>query len=302
MSDAATRCGYAVILGAPNAGKSTLINQLTGTKISIVSDKVQTTRTRVLGIVMSGATQIVFADTPGIFASKNKNKLERAIVAAAWDALIDADCVLVLVDVQKKLSDETRMILARMRESKRPVFLVMNKIDGVKREKLLALAQDLNGEFDFSATFMISALKGDGVKDLIIQVAKIMPEGPYSFDPEEVSDMPMRLLAAEITREKLFHKLYRELPYDLTVETDLWEEKEDGSVTIHQTIYVMRDSQKKIILGKGGDMIKHVGIAARQDIEEAINASAHLKLFVKVKENWTDDSERFSIWGLNPSA
>lgn len=302
MSASDTHCGYAVILGAPNAGKSTLINQLTGTKVSIVSDKVQTTRTRVLGIVMQENTQLVFVDTPGIFAAKNKNRLERAIVAAAWDSLTDADCILVLVDVQKKLSDETRMILARLRESKKPVHLVMNKIDGLKRDTLLALAQKLNEEFDFAATFMISALKGDGVKDLITHIAKIMPKGPYLFDPEEVSDMPMRLLAAEITREKLFHKLYQEIPYDLTVETDNWEEKEDGSVIIDQTIYVMRDSQKKIILGKGGDMIKHVGMAARKDIEEMIDARAHLKLFVKVKEDWTNDDERFRIWGLNPSA
>ncbi len=298
----APRCGYAVILGAPNAGKSTLINQLTGTKISIVSDKVQTTRTRVLGIVMQDDTQIVFVDTPGIFAAKDKNKMERAIVAAAWDALADADCLLVLVDVQRKLSDETRMILSRLRDSRKPVCLVMNKIDGLKRETLLASAQKLNEEFDFSATFMISALKGDGVKDLTGQVAKMMPEGPYLFDPEEVSDMPVRLLAAEITREKLFHKLYQELPYDLTVETDSWEEKEDGSLLIHQTIYVMRDSQKKIILGKGGDMIKHVGMAARKDIEEITAAKVHLKLFVKVKEDWTRDDEHFRLWGLNPSA
>lgn len=302
MSETETHCGYAVILGAPNAGKSTLINQLTGTKVSIVSDKVQTTRTRVLGIVMQESTQIVFVDTPGIFAVKNKNKLERAIVAAAWDALADADCLLVIVDVQRKLSDETRMILARLKESRKPVHLVMNKIDGLKRDTLLAMAQKLNEEFDFAATFMISALKGDGVKDLITHVAKIMPKGPYLFDPEEVSDMPMRLLAAEITREKLFHKLYQEIPYDLTVETDDWEEKEDGSVIINQTIYVMRESQKKIILGKGGDMIKHVGMAARADIEEMIDARAHLKLFVKVKEDWTRDDEHFRLWGLNPSA
>ncbi len=302
MSETETHCGYAVILGAPNAGKSTLINQLTGTKVSIVSDKVQTTRTRVLGIVMQESTQIVFVDTPGIFAVKNKNKLERAIVAAAWDALTDADCILVIVDVQRKLSDETRMILERLKESRKPVHLVMNKIDGLKRDTLLAMAQKLNEEFDFAATFMISALKGDGVKDLITHVTKAMPKGPYLFDPEEVSDMPMRLLAAEITREKLFHKLYQEIPYDLTVETDDWEEKEDGSVIINQTIYVMRESQKKIILGRGGDMIKHVGMAARQDIEEMIDARAHLKLFVKVKEDWTRDDEHFRLWGLNPSA
>lgn len=297
-----TQAGYAVILGAPNAGKSTLINQLTGTKVSIVSDKVQTTRTRVLGIVMYDNTQIVFVDTPGIFAAKDKNKMERAIVANAWESLTNADVILVLVDIQKKLSDETRMILSRLKDYKKPVHLVMNKIDGVKRETLLQTAQKLNEEFDFSATYMISALKGDGVDGLKAQVAKSMPEGPYIFDPEDVSDMPMRLLSAEMTREKLFHKLYREIPYDLTVETDAWEDNEDGSVTIHQTIYVMRESQKKIILGKGGDMIKHVGIAARKDIEEMIDARAHLKLFVKVKEDWTRDEERFRLWGLNPSA
>lgn len=302
MSETQTRAGYAVIIGAPNAGKSTLINQATGTKISIVSDKVQTTRTRVLGIVMHETTQIVFVDTPGIFAAKDKNKMERAIVANAWESLTNADVILVLVDIQKKLSDETRMILSRLKDYKKPVHLVMNKIDGVKREKLLEAAQKLNEEFDFAATFMISALKGDGVDGLVATVAKAMPEGPYLFDPEEVSDMPMRLLSAEITREKLFHKLYREIPYDLTVETDAWEENEDGSVTIHQTIYVMRDSQKKIILGKGGDMIKHVGMAARKDIEEMIDARAHLKLFVKVKEDWTRDDEHFRLWGLNPSA
>lgn len=302
MSDGGTQCGYAVILGAPNAGKSTLINQLTGAKISIVSDKVQTTRTRVLGIVMHKDTQIIFADTPGIFPAKDKNRMERAIVAAAWEALADADCIIVLVDAQKKLSDDTRMILSRLKDSPKPVILALNKIDGIKREALLDIAQKMNAEFDFSATFMISALKGDGVKDLISHIAPIMPKGPYLFDPEEVSDMPMRLLAAEMTREKLFHKLYRELPYDLTVETDVWEEDADGSVLIHQTIYVVRESQKKIILGKGGDMIKHVGIAARQDIEEMIDGRAHLKLFVKVQENWTKDDAHFSLWGLNPGA
>lgn len=295
-------CGYAVILGAPNAGKSTLINQLTGTKISIVSDKVQTTRTRVLGIVMQADTQIVFVDTPGIFAANKKKKLERAMVSAAWEALTDADCLIVLIDVQRKISDDTRMILTRLKDIKKPVMLVMNKIDGLKRETLLAAAQNLNAEFDFAATFMISALKGDGVKDLIKHVAGLMPKAPYLYDPEQVSDMPMRLLAAEITREKLFHKLYQELPYDLTVETDTWEEKADGSVLINQTIYVTRDSQKKIILGKGGDMIKHVGMDARKDIEEAIDGAAHLKLFVKVKEDWMSDDEHFRIWGLNPTA
>lgn len=302
MNEPTTRCGYAVILGAPNAGKSTLINQATGTKVSIVSDKVQTTRTRVLGIVMHEDTQIVFVDTPGIFAAKDKNKMERAIVAAAWESLTDADVILVLVDIQRKLSDETRMILSRLKDYKKPVHLVMNKIDGVKRETLLEMAQKLNEEHDFTATYMISALKGDGVKGLIETIAKSMPQSEYIFDPEEVSDMPMRLLAAEITREKLFHKLYRELPYDLTVETESWEEGEDGSVTIHQTIFVMRDSQKKIILGKGGDMIKHVGMAARKDIEEMIDGRVHLKLFVKVKEDWTRDDEHFRLWGLNPSA
>jgi GTP-binding protein Era len=247
-------------------------------------------------------TQIVFVDTPGIFAAKDKNKMERAIVANAWESLTNADVILVLVDIQKKLSDETRMILSRLKDYKKPVHLVMNKIDGIKRETLLQTAQKLNEEFDFSATYMISALKGDGVDGLKAQVAKSMPESPYIFDPEDVSDMPMRLLAAEMTREKLFHKLYREIPYDLTVETDAWEDNEDGSVTIHQTIYVMRESQKKIILGKGGDMIKHVGIAARKDIEEMIDARAHLKLFVKVKQDWTRDEERFRLWGLNPSA
>lgn len=302
MNEQPSRCGYAVILGAPNAGKSTLINRLTGAKISIVSDKVQTTRTRVLGIVMRDNTQAVFVDTPGIFAAKDKNKMERALVAAAWDALADADCLLVLVDIQKKLSDETQMILHRLAGSRVPVCLVMNKIDGIKREALLEKAQQLNKAYDFSATFMISALKGDGVDDLLGFVARSMPEGPFLFDPEQISDIPLRLLAAEITREKLFQKLYQELPYDLTVETDAWEENSDGSVTIHQTIYVMRDSQKKIILGKGGDMIKHIGTAARGDINEAIDGCAHLKLFVKVKEDWTRDAAHFHLWGLNPQA
>lgn len=305
MQDIKTRCGYAVILGAPNAGKSTLINQIIGTKISIVSSKVQTTRTRIIGIAMpDDETQIIFVDTPGIFQPRASKKLERAMVASAWEALGDGDCLLLLVDVNKGVCQQTQMILDKIKEGAfpKPVYLVLNKIDGFPREKLLGLTQEINGLYDFSATFMISALKGKGVKDLLKKVADDMPCSPFLFDPEQVSDMPMRLIAAEVTREKLFHKLHKELPYELTVETESWDQNDDGSVTIHQTIYVTRDGHKKIILGKGGDMIKHVGIKSRTDLEEMLEARVHLKLFVKVRENWMSDAERFSLWGLDPQA
>ncbi len=298
MSNNNQRCGFVGIIGAPNAGKSTLVNQLVGAKVSIVSPKVQTTRVRVMGIVNHADTQMVFVDTPGIFAPKKR--LEKAMVAAAWQGMQDAEVTILLVDVSKgKVNADTRAIIERLKATERKIVLALNKIDMIKKEKLLELVSALNAEGIFSDVYMISALTGDGVKHMMDDLAARMPEGPWMFGEDQISDMPMRLLAAEITREKIFLQLGDELPYASTVETESWEEFDNGSVKVSQTIYVMRDTQKAIVLGKGGTRIKKIGQEAREELEEMLERRVHLSLFVKVREKWTDDPARYAAWGLD---
>ena len=292
------RCGFVALVGAPNAGKSTLLNALVGTKLSIVTHKVQTTRARLRGIAIEGESQIVFIDTPGIFTPKRR--LERAMVEAAWGGARDADIVVLLYDAhRKRLDDDTRLILEGLRQSGRRADLALNKIDLIKRERLLALAAEFEAEGLFDRIFMLSALSGDGVADLRRALAERLPEGPWLYPEDQLSDLPMRLLAAETTREKLFLKLHDELPYALTVETDEWQDFQDGSLRIAQTVYVQRDSQKGIVLGKGGRTIKAVRSEAQADLEAALERRVHLFLFVKVRENWVDDPERYQPWGLD---
>lgn len=296
-----TRCGFVGVIGAPNAGKSTLVNALVGAKVSIVSPKVQTTRARVMGIVNAGATQMIFVDTPGIFAPKRR--LDKAMVHAAWQGAKDAEEVLLVIDVARgKINEETRAVIARLKETKRAVAGVLNKIDLVKKEDLLRVAASLHAEGVFTDMYMISALTGDGVERLMKDLAPKMPTGPWMFAEDQISDMPMRLLAAEITREKIFLQLGDELPYASTVETEKWEEFDNGSVKISQTVYVMRDTQKAIVLGKGGTRIKKIGEAARLELQEMLERRVHLSLFVKVREKWGDDPARYRDWGLDFNA
>ena len=292
------RCGFVALVGAPNAGKSTLLNALIGAKVSIVSPKVQTTRSRVLGITIEGDSQLIFVDTPGIFTPKKR--LEKAMVHAAWQGAQDADLIGVLFDATRRgIDDDTRGIIDRLKEQGRDAVLILNKIDLVRhREVLLRLTEDLNRDAPFTDTFMVSAGTGDGVADLRRVFTERVPEGPWLYPEDQISDMPMRLLAAETTREKLFQQLHQELPYAATVETEVWEEFQDGSVKISQVIYVQRESQKAIVLGKGGARIKHIGQAARTELEAFLERRVHLMLFVKVRENWTEDPERYEAWGL----
>ncbi|MEO3429775.1 GTPase Era [Pelagibius sp. CAU 1746] len=291
------RCGFVAVVGAPNAGKSTLVNQLVGAKVSIVTHKVQTTRTRVRGIAVHGDSQIVFVDTPGIFAAKRR--LERAMVQAAWAGIEDADVVLVIHDAgRRKISDDARRVFEGLTASRCELVLVLNKVDLVKREKLLELAAELSAMADFSKVFMISALTGDGLEDLMDYLAGRMPEGPWHFPEDQLSDISLRLLAAEITREKLFLNLHQELPYALTVESEGWEEFKDGSIRIQQVIYVGREQHKAMCLGKGGKTIRMVREAAQKEMEEAFGQPVHLFLFVKVRENWINDPERYRNLGL----
>ncbi|MBT3305340.1 MAG: GTPase Era [Alphaproteobacteria bacterium] len=292
-----TRAGFVAIVGAPNVGKSTLLNRLVGTKVSIVSPKVQTTRSRVLGICIEGDTQIIFIDTPGIF--KPKRRLDRAMVAAAWGGAGDADDVLLLVDASRGFDGDTRDIVKRLKDSERKVALAINKVDLVAKEKLLKLATDLDETGVFSDIFMISAEQGSGVDDLMAHLTARVPAGPWLFPEDQISDMPGRLTAAEITREKLYLQLHQELPYAATVETEAWKEMKDGSVRIEQVIYVERQTQKAIVLGKGGKRIKALGQAAREELEEIFERRVHLFLFVKVREKWGDDPERYRDLGLN---
>lgn len=291
-----TRCGFVALIGAPNAGKSTLVNALVGAKVTIVSHKVQTTRALIRGIALEGASQIVLVDTPGLFAPKRR--LDRAMVTAAWGGAADADRVLVLVDAKKGLDEAVEAILDKLAESRQPRDLVLNKIDLVPRETLLDLAAQVNERARFEKTFMVSSTTGSGVKDLKRHLAGVVPEGPWHYPEDEISDLPARMLAAEITREKLFHRLHDELPYDSTVETDSYEERKDGSIRIEQTIYVVRDGQKKIVLGKGGETIKLISKSAREDLSRLFETTVHLFLFVKVRENWADDPERYERMGL----
>jgi GTPase len=295
-SEPVSRCGFAAIIGAPNAGKSTLVNRLVGQKISIVTHKVQTTRARLRGIAIEGPSQIVFVDTPGIFAPRRD--LDRAMVEAAWSGAGDADLVILLVDSRAGLNAEVEAILASLDGVKRPPVLALNKVDVVRPETLLGLSQRLNERLPFAATFMISALSGSGVEDLRRYAANAMPEGPWLYPDDQIADLPQRLLAAEITREKLTVRLHQELPYALTVETESWAERPDGSVRIDQVIYVEREGQRKIVLGKDGQTIKAIGQAARKEIAEAIGQPVHLFLFVKVRENWASDPERLKMMGL----
>jgi GTP-binding protein Era len=286
-----TRCGFAALVGAPNAGKSTLLNQLVGAKVSIVSRKAQTTRAMVRGIAIEDAAQIVLVDTPGIF--KPKRRLDRAMVASALSGAADADVIALLVDARKGLDEEVEAILAQLVENKTPKILVINKVDIIAREKLLALATELNARGAFEETFMVSALTGDGVGDLRKALARRMKPSPWLYPEDQLSDAPLRLLAAEITREKIYDRLHDELPYQSTVETDSWTQQKDGSARIEQTIYVARDGQKRIVIGEGGRTIKAIGQAARLEIAEAADQPVHLFLFVKVRENWENDPERY---------
>jgi GTP-binding protein Era len=291
-----TRCGYVALVGAPNAGKSTLLNQLVGAKVSIVSPKVQTTRARVLGIAIEGPVQIIYVDTPGIFAPKRR--LERAMVSAAWSGAKDADLVVLLVDAARGVDSDTRRIVDGLKEAGRRAVLALNKIDLVRRENLLGLAAALDREGIFDAVFMISALNAGGVDDLKRHLAAALPEGPWLFPEDQLSDMPQRLLAAEITREQLFLQLHDELPYASTVETEAWENFKDGSAKLTQTIYVQRESQRAIVLGQGGRQVKRIGARARAEMERVFGHRVHLFLFVKVREGWTEDRERYRAMGL----
>lgn len=296
MNAPKSHCGFVALLGAPNAGKSTLVNQLVGAKVSIVTHKVQTTRSRIRGIALEGDAQIVLVDTPGIF--KPKRRLDRAMVHAAWAGAGDADVVVLVADARHELDDDTMRIIEGLKEANRKAVLALNKVDEIKREKLLPIAAEFSEVFDFERVFMISALNGSGCADLRTYLAGRMAPGPWLYPEDELSDLPMRLMAAELTREKVFLRLHDELPYSATVETDQWTERDDGSVRIDQTLYVERDSQKKIALGKGGQKIKEIGTLARTELEEMLERRVHLFLFVKVRENWQDDRQHLREWGL----
>ncbi len=298
-----THCGFAAIIGAPNAGKSTLVNALVGSKVAIVSPKVQTTRMAIRGVAMQGQTQIVFVDTPGIF--KPRRRLDRAMVNAAWAGAGDADAVVLLVDAaeltgnpQGHAANDTHAIIEELKTSNTKAALALNKIDGMKRTDLLPLMQQLNEEGVFEEVFLISALKGDGITDLAAWVAGRMPQGPWLYPADQAADIPSRTLAAEITREKIYLRLHDELPYASTVESEKWEERKDGSVKIDQIIYVQREGQKAIVLGKGGATIKIIGELARKEMEELFDRRVHLFLFVKVREDWAEQRDHYKEMGL----
>ena len=292
-----TRSGFVALIGATNAGKSTLVNRLVGAKVSIVSHKVQTTRAIVRGIAIHKNAQIVFMDSPGIF--KPRRRLDRAMVTTAWGGAKDADAIMMLIDSERGLKGDAETILEGLKHVEQPKMLVLNKIDQVSREDLLKLATAANEYVEFERTFMISALTGSGCDDVLDYLAMKLPEGPWYYPEDQISDLPMRQLAAEITREKLFLRLHQELPYSSHVETEKWEERKDGSVRIEQVIYVERDSQKKIALGKNGEAIKAISMASRKELSEILEQPVHLFLFVKVRENWGDDPERFREMGLD---
>ena len=297
MPETETKCGYVALIGAPNAGKSTLVNELVGSKVSIVTHKVQTTRSLIRGIALKDEKQVIFVDTPGIFAPKRR--LETAMVNTAWGGAKDADVIGMIVDARKGVTDQIENILDRLKDIKLPKVLILNKIDLVKRDSLLALALQLNERIAFDETFMVSALNGDRTDDLMDYFADHMPQGPWLYPADMISDLPMRQLAAEITREKVFLRLHQELPYASTVETEKWEQKKDGSVRIEQVVYVERDNQKMIVLGKGGATIKAISTAARKELMELLETKVHLFLFVKVRERWVDDPERYREMGID---
>lgn len=294
----ATRAGFVAILGAPNAGKSTLLNRLVGAKLAAVSPKAQTTRFRIRGIVMRGASQIILVDTPGIFAPRRM--LDRAMVKAAWSGASDADIALLLVDAKAGLTDGVRMIVERLRDTGRPLWLALNKVDLVAAPKLLPLARDLNAAAPFAQTFMISAETGDGVERLLGRLAEAMPAGPFLFPEDEVSDQPDRLLASEIVREQIYRQTHEEVPYGTTVETETWEERPDGSVTIRQAVVVAREGQKAIVIGKGGARLKSIGAAARAELVRELDRPVHLFLHVLVRERWDEERSRLRAMGLEP--
>lgn len=294
-----TQAGFVALIGEPNAGKSTLLNRMVGAKVSIVTHKVQTTRARIRGVCMAGTAQLVFVDTPGIF--RPRRRLDRAMVSAAWGGAADADIVVLLIEAHRGLTEGTKAIIEALkaREGTQPVALAINKIDRVKAERLLALAEEMNGAFPFARTFMISAEKGYGVDDLRDWLAAQVPAGPWFYPEDQIADLPMRMIAAEITREKLTLRLHEELPYQLTVETEAWEEKPDGSARIDQIIYVSRDGHKGIVLGKGGETIKAISTAARAEMAEFMGRPIHLFLQVKLRENWQEEAERYTEMGLD---
>ena len=292
-----TRCGLVALIGAPNAGKSTITNHFAGSKVSIVSPKVQTTRTPVKGIGVFDNTQIIFVDTPGIF--KPKRRLDRAMVSSAWDGVKDADITALVVDAKRGFDDETKSIVAKLKKKNIAAVLLINKVDLVHKDVLLGLSKAINDEYEFDETFFVSAVTGKNIEDFYQYLADNLPESPWYYPEEQISDMPLKLLAAEIVREKLFLFLHQELPYSLTVEPELWERREDGSVRAEITIYVERDNQKVIVLGKNGSMIKRIGQTARIEIEDLLECKVHLFLFVKVRENWQEDKSRYSVWGLD---
>ena len=303
MTTPSSRAGFAAIVGAPNAGKSTLVNAMVGSKVSIVSPKVQTTRMRVTGIAMAdladgSRAQVVLVDTPGIFRVA-KRRLERAMVAAAWRGAEDADLVALVVDAERGVGQETRAIVERLKQSRAPRFLILNKIDVVPRENLLALTSELNALLPFERTFMVSALRKDGVPDVLATFAATLPPGPFLYPEDQAADLPLRLLAAEVTREQVFLQLHQELPYEAAVETDKWEDRPDGSVRIEQTIHVQRDGQRAIFLGKGGARIKQIGARARHELGEMLERPVHLFLHVKVSERWADDPAHYRAIGLD---
>ncbi len=297
MTKNKSRCGFVALLGAPNAGKSTLMNALVGSKISIVTHKVQTTRTRFVGIALHEKSQMIFVDTPGIF--EPKKRLERAMVSAAWAGAGDADVIVLLVDAERRIDDNTRRIIEGLKEAGKKAILAINKIDTIRRDSLLSLTQELNEAADFSETLLISALKGDGLEDLKDVITGCLPEGPWLYPEDQMTDITERMLAAEVTREKFFLRLHQELPYAATVETESWQEKKDGSVRIEQVIYVERDTQKAIVIGKGGRSLKEIGKMAREELEEMLDRRVHLFIFVKVRKNWSDDKERYENMGLD---
>jgi GTP-binding protein Era len=296
MEGADTRCGFVALIGAPNAGKSTLLNALVGSKVTIVSHKVQTTRALIRGIAVEGKSQIIFVDTPGIFTPKRR--LDRAMVTTAWTGAHEADLTALLIDARKGLDEEAEAILDKLAEVQGRKILILNKIDLVPRDSLLALTKKANDRAKFEATFMISALTGDGVDDLRAWLGERMPAGPWLYPEDQMSDAPMRQLAAEITREKLFERLHQELPYHSTVETEQWKELRGGEIRIEQTIYVERESQRKIVIGKGGQTLKAIGESSRREIADIAEVKVHLFLFVKVREGWGDDPERYRAMGL----
>ena len=304
MSEQRTRAGFAAIVGAPNAGKSTLVNALVGSKVSIVSPKVQTTRMRVIGIAMTdlpeggGRAQVVLVDTPGIFRIA-KRRLERAMVAAAWQGAEDADVVALVVDAERGVGQETQAIIERLKEQRAPRYLVLNKIDLVEREKLLTLTAELNARLPFERTFMVSALKQDGIKDILTTLAAALPESPFLYPEDQAADLPLRLLAAEVTREQVFLQLHQELPYEAAVETEKWEDRPDGSTRIEQIIHVQREGQRAIVLGKGGAKIKQIGARARHELSQMLERPVHLFLHVKVSERWADDPAHYRAIGLD---